>query len=87
MAFLDKIKSFVNSDKAKGALDGVTDKVGDVKDKVGDAVEKGADKLDDATGGKLGDAVDTVKDKSKGVVDGVSGKINDLRDGDDEEAK
>lgn len=47
------------ADKAKDALE-------DVRDTAGDLAEKAVDKIDDATGGKVPDAVKDIVDKIDG---------------------
>jgi hypothetical protein len=57
MGFLDEAKK-----KASGLLKGRSDQVGDAIDKVADVV-------DDKTGGKHGDKIDSAAEKAKDIVD------------------
>jgi uncharacterized protein YjbJ (UPF0337 family) len=53
MGLLDKAKSLLSQNK----------------DKANDAVDKGGDFVDDKTGGKYTDKVDTAQDKAKDLID------------------
>ena len=51
-------------DKIKGALSGRSDDVSN-------AIDKAADVIDDKTGSKHSDKIDTAAEKAKGVIEGL----------------
>lgn len=53
------------ADQFKGAIDKVKDLAGQHSDKVEDVVDKAGDFIDDKTGGKYADKVDSVQDAVK----------------------
>jgi uncharacterized protein YjbJ (UPF0337 family) len=59
--------------------DKVSDLVSGKEDKIDSAIDKTGDFVDDKTGGKFSDKIDSAQDAAKGAVDKVSGD-------DDEEA-
>jgi hypothetical protein len=60
-----------------GFLDDMADKAGDLAKEHGDTIDGGIDKaaelVDDKTGGKQSDKIDTVAEKLKDGVDKLSG--------------
>lgn len=53
------------ADQFKGAIDKVKDLAAENADKVDDVVEKAGDLIDEKTGGKFADKVDSVQDAVK----------------------
>jgi uncharacterized protein YjbJ (UPF0337 family) len=60
-------------DRLKGAKDTVVDKVGEAVDKHGDKIESGIDKaagfVDDKTGGKYHDKIESATGKAKEAIE------------------
>jgi hypothetical protein len=55
-----------------GFLDKAKNLLGDHKDKVEDGIEKAADLVDEKTGGKYSEHIDTGADKAKDVIEGLA---------------
>ncbi len=62
MGFMDSAKSLF----AKGK-----DAVGEHADKIEDGIEKVADTIDDKTGGKYSDQIDTAAEKAQDFIEGL----------------
>lgn len=67
MGFLDSAK-----DKLAKAVDGKGEKIAD-------GLDKAKDKIDDKTGGKYSDKLDTGVSKAKDALDGLDGKNDDIK--------
>lgn len=63
-------------DDAKAKLTGAVDSQGD---KIADGLDKAAEVIDDKTGGKYTDKIDTGVEKAKDALDGLDGKNDDIR--------
>jgi MT0933-like antitoxin protein len=65
-----------------GFLDDAKKKLGDAVDRHGDKISEGLDKaghaIDERTGGKYRDKIDTGLAKTKDALDGLDGKQDDL---------
>jgi hypothetical protein len=65
-----------------GFLDDAKKKLGDAVDKHGDKISDGLDKaagkLDEKTGGKYTDKIDTGVRRTKDALDGLDGKNDDI---------
>jgi hypothetical protein len=68
MALLDTIKGWFG-----GSKDKVQDTVAAQSDTIKGGIDKTADVVDDKTGGKVADKVDTAQEKGKDVVDDLGG--------------
>jgi hypothetical protein len=62
-------------DSVKSKLSGAVDKSGD---KIGDGIDKAAGVVDDKTGGKHSDQIDTGADKAKDALDSLDDKFDDI---------
>lgn len=66
-----------------GFLDNAKDKLADAVDGKGEKIADGLDKakglIDDKTGGKFSDKLDTGVEKAKDALDGLDGKNDDIK--------
>ena len=77
MGLFDNLKS--KAGQLKGLRGKAEEVVGDNADTISGGIDKAADLVDDRTGGKHGERIDTVAEKAKGLVDKVG---NDRNEGD-----
>jgi hypothetical protein len=56
-----------------------TQAVDDHGDKISQAIEKGGDVVDDKTGGKYSDKVDTAQEKATDALENLDGKDDDIK--------
>jgi hypothetical protein len=69
MGLFDDLKS--KAGRLKGLTSKAGELVGDNADKITGGIDKAADLVDDRTGGKHGERIDTVAEKAKGLVEKV----------------
>ena len=67
MGFMDSVKGLIGKGK---------DLAADNEDAIQDGIDKAADMVDDKTGGKYSDHIDTGAEKAKEVVEGLDGEDN-----------